>query len=323
MTLLRLGRPEGLWPMLCQRGDPSVRSYIVDRLKPLGANPATLVTALLNMPTAADESPGNGGSLMDSILFHPETSVRRSLILALGKYDGGAIATEVRGPIVAKLLEGYRDDPDAGIHGATEWTLRQWNQGDAIERVEAELKTIKDWDKRRWYLNCEGQTLSIVEAPVEFTMGTPPSASPREQDEQSHRRRIGRRFALGMKEVTVAQFYRFLEENSRLRRENPQFSGSALDRNSPEPTGPMNRTSWYDAAAYCNWLSRREGLRECYAPNAAGEFGPGMTNFADSLNRGGYRLPTEAEWEYGCRAGAVTNRYHGGSNARPGAVYLV
>jgi tetratricopeptide (TPR) repeat protein len=137
--LLRMGRADEVWALLRHSPDPRLRSFILNWLNPLAADPKLTAAELDHLPPVTKPTPAPGQQKMNAILFHPETSVRRALILALGTYGAEGLSPGEREPLIGKLLDLYRNDPDAGIHGAAEWTLRKWGQNDKLKEQDAQL----------------------------------------------------------------------------------------------------------------------------------------------------------------------------------------
>ena len=140
VALVRLGHADAVWPKLEHRPDPRLRSYILNWLKPLGADPKMIAAELDRIKPVAKPTPAEGQQPMEAILFNAENSKRRALILALGRYGPELLFPEERDSQINTLLDLFETDPDAGIHGATEWTLRQWNQHERLKQKDDALR---------------------------------------------------------------------------------------------------------------------------------------------------------------------------------------
>ena len=291
---LALGRETPVWDLLQHRPDPSLRTQLIHGLGPITVDPVDLV--------------GRIGQQDD-------LSVRRAMLLLAGELAGSskerasrvALAdSEHARPAILELQRLFQDDPDPGIHAAAEWTLRQWDPQRQVAKPEAPVTSSLQGD-RQWHVNHLGHVMVLVPGPVQFLMGSPAGEPSRSADEMLHSQRVRNSYFIAAKETTVRQFRLFL-------RENLQFAASFPSQLSADQESPQASVTWYEAAAYCNWLSQKEALPSdqwCYVPNAEKQYAAGMRLAADWEKRSGYRLPTEAEWEYACRAGAVT-RWHCG-----------
>ncbi len=110
-------------------------------------------------------------------------------------------------------------------------------------------------------------------------------------------------FYISKKEVTVAEWKLFCKSMGKAMPEKTLWP--------LEDNFPMVYVSWTDACEYCNWLSAKDNLTQCYKIVKQG------TGYQISCNfqANGYRLPTEAEWEFAARGGTVSRGYiYSGSN---------
>jgi serine/threonine protein kinase/formylglycine-generating enzyme required for sulfatase activity len=278
---LQLDAPRSAREMCQQRADPIQRTMFVEEIRTWHGE----LEGLARVAAGLNDIP-----------------LRSAMLLGIGSVPAAEVAPAAKDAWVSLASEWYTSTPDTPTHSSAGWLLRTW---DAAVPVIA--SSAGPAERQNWHVNSVGMTLlqipagSFVRKDPNLTVHTPaPTVT------------LSRSFFLQAMEVTRGQFQQFIDDPDCPADQKP-LKWLGVDQTiSPDDEHPAQRVSWDDAVQFCNWLSGREGRQPCYERKATTENTRADWQSVSAAN--GYRLPTEAEWEYACRAGTTTVFGHGDSD---------
>lgn len=277
---LELGKSDLARDMCQLRSDPIQRTVFVDQF---------------------DSWLGDSNRLATLAKSFDDPGLCSAICLGIGSLPEKQLTEEAKQAWTNLFSEWFRNAIDSGTHGAADWALRKWNQ--PLPSVDS----FAD-DNRSWIINSSGMTLIKIEPGSfhrkeidEFTNFAPNSSLQKVI--------ISHAIFMADREVTFAQFQQMIDDPDYPESEKPKDRLRSTLKPGQTNNIPALDVSFTDASIYCNWLSAKEGLMPAYEHTGEiVQFPTGQFAVWKRIaNSNGYRLPTEAEWEYACRSGAETD----------------
>jgi len=336
VALLRLEDPKPVYEFLTVDRDPEALSQFIYRIRGREVSSSLLIKSFNELQAQSV----------------PDDSTKRQqhyyrlygMILGLGEYRLDKLPSAERDGLLKTVATMYAEHPSRTIHSAVGWLLRRWGQDESVRAVEEKELAYDATGAREWYviqveppvefnsllkgpIKQEEGSIDLM-APIYFTMLVYPGGefemgNPGQQETKN----VPGPFAVSDREVTWRQFSAVDDDTHRKSWEK-QFE-QQLGGRDLHPDEPVFGVSWFDAVNYCRWLteSKMPGEKnQSYGKkdlSGSDDKDKGWLSFPSNTDgawdwpmnpkRGGFRLLTEAEWEYVARWGMET-RYSFGSS---------
>jgi formylglycine-generating enzyme required for sulfatase activity len=250
-----------------------------------------------------------------------DPALQSGICLGIGSTADEQVTEEAKQTWYPLLAEWYQHAPDKGVHSAASWALRHCQL--KLPAIDASQQPAAGND---WHVNSIGMTMLKIPAGSFIRQDLRHYTDPLIKGEPQ-KVTLTRPFLLSDREVSVALYQQFLDDPNWPRLEKPKEAWHPHAEMHRTPGQPVSQVNWNDAAFFCNWLSHKEGRTPCYRQTGNQWQVPSQPDgkFDEWLldtSADGYRLPTEAEWEYACRAGTITD-YSFGNETRFANQYVV
>ncbi len=321
ITLLRQGERDAYFDALRITDDPESLSQFVHRCRSWGVTPQELLESFDRCAELRKTATGAAKRLESRVLY--------GLLIALGNYPLDQLPEASREAVFAKLLALYESDPSAAVHSASGWLLRTLGREAEVARLDEVEVPYDESGERDWFRLRVGvaaksnvplgslglfgplqyHSLTFVVFPAEeYRLGSPDFEGgevDRQIDETPRVVQLTRPFAMCDREVTWGLYDSVMgDAMHKARRE--QFGW-------PLPNAdPAFGATWFEWIEFCRALTSEyrgdDDRWQCYRdPAQLEKDGNGNPRAGRLLvERVGFRMPTESEWEVGARAGQRT-----------------
>ncbi|MFM8477812.1 MAG: formylglycine-generating enzyme family protein, partial [Planctomycetaceae bacterium] len=321
ITLLRQGERDAYFDALRITDDPESLSQFVHRCRAWGVTPQELLESFDRCAALRAAASGAAKRLESRVMY--------GLLIALGRYPLNQIPEASREVVFKKLRALYERDPSAAVHSASGWLLRTWGREAEVAKLDEVEVPYDESGERDWFrlrvgvaAKSNGQpgdpalpgplqyhSLTFVVFPAgEYRLGSPEFEGgelDRAGNETPRVVQLTRAFALCDREVTWGLYEAFAGDAWRtsVNRQMGWDMSAAV---------AACAVDWYGWTEFCRWLTKEhrgdDESWQCYQDPQLLEKDGNANRRVGRLpvDRGGFRMPTESEWEVGARSGQRT-----------------